>query len=201
MRRALAITAAALAALAPSIADTATARPQESAATTLRLPFRAGQAWYVCQGYNGSISHRGQPVLDLTVNAGGVGRSGCTGSANASANQPVYAPVSGRLSQVSSAFGGVCITFGSRSIYLGHLVSRRGNGTVSAGTQIGKVAPAGQANNGGYAHLHLQAHAGAGCGGARKVPFTSANGTRFANAPDLTYSGAVNQWRGRRLVR
>ena len=98
-----------------------------------------------CQGYNGSISHEGQPSLDLTMNPAGVGSTGCTGSVNYSANQRVYAPVSGSLYQVSATYGGVCInTPGGRSVYLGHLINRRANGAVSAGTQIGTVAPAGR---------------------------------------------------------
>ena len=75
------------------------------------------------------------------MNPAGVGSTGCTGSANYSANQRVYAPVSGSLYQVSATYGGVCInTPGGRSVYWGHLINRRANGAVSAGTQIGTVA-------------------------------------------------------------
>ena len=173
-----------------------------SSTGNLRSPFAAGQTWYVCQGYNGSISHRGVPTLDLTKNPAGVGSSGCTGSVNYSANQSVYAPASGTLYQVSSSFGGVCINLSSgRSVYLGHLVQRRANGAVSAGTKIGVVAPAGQVNNGGYAHVHLQAHSGKGCGSSPKVPFSSSYSTKFVNSPNMTYSGAANQWKGTKIYR
>lgn len=164
-------------------------------------PFKTGQKWYVCQGYNGSISHRGKPALDMTLNPGGVGSSGCTGPVNYSANQPVYSPVSGYLYQLSGGYGGVCINYGSKSIYLGHLINRRGTGSVSAGTQIGTVAPAGQAMNNGYAHVHLQAHNGTGCGSKPLIPFDSAHGLRFKNSPNLTYTGAINQWRGTAIYR
>ncbi len=165
-------------------------------------PFAPGQRWYVCQGYNGAITHKGQPALDLTLNPNGIGPSGCTGDSNYSANRPVYAPVSGTLYQVSSAYGGVCInTPSGRSVYLGHMLNRRGNGAVSAGTQIGTVAPAGMAGNNGYAHVHLQAHAGTGCGASPKVAFDAAHGLRIRNSPDMTYNGTVNQWRGTAIYR
>jgi len=37
---------------------------------SMMLPFAAGQTWYVCQGYNGSITHPGQPWLDVTTYPG-----------------------------------------------------------------------------------------------------------------------------------
>ena len=171
--------------------------PPPAAAATGRLivPFAVGQSWYVCQGYNGSPSHSGDPAFDLTTDPSR-GPNGCYGDANHAANKPVYAPGPGTLAQVSSEYGGVCITLtGGGSIYLGHLKNRRANGAVKAGDQIGIVAPAGEVNNGGYAHVHMSARNGTGCGGT-KVPFTSANNMRFQGVADLTSSGASNQWSG-----
>lgn len=184
----------------PLAAGLVTATPiHAEAATQLRLPFATGQAWYICQGYNGTPSHSGDPAIDVTTESAR-GTNGCWGNANAAAGKAVYAPGAGTLAQVSSAYGGVCITLNSGgSIYLGHLVNRRANGTVNAGDKIGDVGAAGAVNNAGYAHVHISARTGTGCSGTH-VPFSDAYGKRFANAPDMTYSGTANQWAGTKLL-
>ena len=96
------------------------------------------------------------------------------------------------------ANGGVCVTFdGGGSFIVYHLLNRVGNGHVARGQQLGTVAPAWQAGNRGYAHAHLELHSG-GCGSAM-VSFSG--GARFECAPDMTYSGQVNQWAGQALTR
>lgn len=160
-----------------------------------QMPFAAGQRWQVCQGYNGTISHSGDPALDMTTDTSR-GTSGCYGNASAASGMPIYAPESGTLAQVSNPFGGTCITFPSGgSMYLGHLINRRGNGAVNKGDQIGTVAAPGQVNNGGYSHVHISMRSGSGCGGSH-IPFDNADGARFIGVPNLTNNGTANQWAG-----
>src|SRR5687768_2706717 len=60
-------------------------------------PFPVDQTWYICQGYNGEISHQGAAALDLSFASDSAGPNGCTpATADASANKPVTAPGSGR---------------------------------------------------------------------------------------------------------
>lgn len=176
------------------------AAPGEPAAAvpSLQLPFAPGQTWYVCQGYDGRITHSGDPALDLTTTSQR-GADGCYGGANAAAGQPIHAPAAGSLVQLSGGLGGVCITFtGGGSMYFGHLTNRMASGPVSAGQKIGTVASAGSAGNNGYAHLHLSARSGSGCSGT-KVPFSGS--FRFQCAPDMTNGTPVNQWAGQALTR
>jgi hypothetical protein len=43
--------------------------PPESPQTgQISLPFASGQTWYVCQGYNGTVSHRGYPAALVPLN-------------------------------------------------------------------------------------------------------------------------------------
>lgn len=172
----------------------------EAFPSTLRLPFASGQAWYVCQGYNGRPSHTGDPALDLTTYSGR-GSNGCWGGANDANGKPVYAPASGQLVNLGGGLGGICITFDAGgSMYFGHLASRRSTGRVSVGQKIGVVAAAGSEGNGGYAHLHLSARTGTGCGGT-KVPFDDVHRARFSGAPNMTMPGVANQWAGTKLLR
>lgn len=117
------------------------------------------------------------------------------------AGKEVLAPVGGTLTQVENARGGICLRLdGGGSMYLGHLDNRRGNGRVEQGTVIGKVAPAGQMLNGGYAHVHITASPGTGCGSVH-IPLSAANNMKFVSVPDPTYSGARNQWAGTQFRR
>jgi hypothetical protein len=165
-----------------------------------QIPFAAGQTWYVCQGYNGSPSHTGDKAIDVTFE-NAKGPNGCFGNKDASTGQTVYAPIAGSLARVSDDFGGVCITpDGGGSVYLGHLLNRAANGKIKLGDPIGTIAPAGQMNNGGYAHVHISARAGTGCNGEH-VALDAAHSARIVGAPDMTSSGAVNQWAGQSFRR
>lgn len=167
----------------------------------LIVPFAPGQTWYVCQGYNGSISHGSDPALDLTSVAGSNGPTGCRGDANGAAGKAVYAPAGGYLINLNNGIGGACLNItGGGSLYLGHMRNIRANGNVNQGDQIGTVGAADANFNGGYAHLHLSARSGTGCGGT-KVPFTSAHNMKIRGVQELPYSGATNQWSGLSVVR
>ena len=171
--------------------------------STLAVPFEPGVKWYVCQGYNGIKTHYGNLAngLDLTTESTR-GQDACWGNPNAASGRVVTAPAAGTARPMSGDRAGnyVCISFDSGdSMAFMHLNSGgRPDGRVASGTPIGTVAPEGQSDNGGYAHVHLMAYQGAGCSGPR-VPFTG----RFhlAGAPDLPNTGARNQHAGTEFVR
>ncbi len=168
---------------------------------SIQLPFPQGETWYVCQGYNQpSISHGGVPDLDLTVASNGAGPTGCTtATANSSTGRTVTAPRGGSIVYRSVSLGFMCINLnGGGSIGIGHLTNMA-SGSVSEGQTIGKVAGPNVVANGGYAHIHLQAHDGTGCGSSPRDSFSSSGGFRFCGNDDMPYSGAINQYSGKAL--
>ena len=173
-------------------ATTASAMPR-----TMFLPFPAGQIWWVCQGYNGQVSHQNIAALDLSVAPDAMGSIGCTpATANASTGRSVIAPGSGHAYHVNSDM--VCINFDAGgSVLVGHIGNRvAGRTHVTGGsTVLGQVNPPGSAN-GGYAHIHIQAYSTSGCGTAPKAPFDTAHGARFECNQNLAYSGQVDQYSG-----
>ena len=179
-----------------------TTTPTGNGTSALQLPFPAGETWWVCQGYNGQISHKGIPALDLTVRQQDVGTSGCYGDTNASANRSVTAPGSGTA--IPNGPDGVCLNLDSgKSMWIGHLIDRV-SGKVEQGGNLGKVEPANSRSpNGGYAHIHVEIHPGLGCAtSGAPIPFDDAHGTRFAGAPNMPYDGTVkNQYSGQALTR
>ena len=172
----------------------------------INLPFRTGQTWYVCQGYQGSISHLNTYSFDLTVAREDVGTTGCwptNGNFSKSAGQPVLAPAAGTVSYVSSDM--VCLTLDSgRSLLIGHMNRTVANGSrVNQDTQLGTVSGANQIN-GGYAHIHIEARNGAGCPlpvPQRSVPFTAANKFQFNGIGDLPDVPGRPDYHGRSLTR
>jgi hypothetical protein len=182
-----------------------TAKADASPPGDLRLPFPRGETWYVCQGYNGQVKasngvvpHKGKPALDLTFSREGVGQNGCKGDENASAGRAVTAPGDGTATL--SGADATCLNLKSgRSMWIGHMIERV-TGTVLVGAILGRTAPASEGPNGGYAHIHVQVHPGRGCSASgAPIPFEDAKGTRFIGAPDLPYSGKVNEYQGEDL--
>lgn len=174
-----------------------------TATAPLLLPFAEGETWYVCQGYNGRISHQGAKALDLTVRAEDVGATGCwaaDGNVNSSAGRELRAAASGTLAHVGTDLA--CLSFDAGgSMLIGHIAGRAGAGQVNQDTRIGYVASAATAN-GGYSHIHIQAHTGPGCAASGEtVAFSDEHGMRFDGAPNLSSSGTVNQHRGQALSR
>jgi hypothetical protein len=167
-----------------------------SATNSLLLPFPAGETWYICQGYNGRISHRGTIAVDISVDPRSPMRDGCNpATARSSGGRTVTSPGRGNLYRDGSE--GVCINFDmGRSMYINHVTITHRNGRVEAGAVIGRVNPPGVGKNGGYAHMHIQMHSGHGCGRSPKIPL------QFQNAPSLPYNpNAVNQHSGVALTR
>lgn len=156
----------------------------------INLPFRSGQTWYVCQGYQGSISHGTTFGLDLTATDKDFGNSACwawDGNVNKSAGQQVLAPASGRIYHVNSDL--VCLSIdANRSLLIGHINRSVANGAyVNKDDVLGTVSYAGSAN-GGYAHIHLEGRRSSNCAVGTSVPLTDSNGLRLnsiENLPDL----------------
>lgn len=176
------------------------------------LPFKPGQYWYVCQGYNnGRISHGNTFAFDLSfaknsVRPGGIG---CLpGTNNASENQPVLAPVTGNVTHLSGWSGSsefVCLTpeSGGGSLFIGHLSpsSRVKPGRVEEGTVLGTVNPA-KFTPSLYAHIHIEPRRNSSCTGgtAASVPLDNSNMFRFYESPNLPNIRGNNQHYGTELV-
>jgi hypothetical protein len=169
------------------------ARPAAALPSVITLPFRTGETWHLCQGYNGSISHGGAASLDLSLSPSSAGPTGCTPStASASAGRPVLAPAGGTVRHVTPDL--ICLDFSAGgSMLIGHLASRpAANSSVVPGQQLGVVASPSSAN-GRYAHIHIEAYLGAGCRSADNVLFDDVHSAQLQCAPNLPYSGQVNQ--------
>jgi hypothetical protein len=165
------------------------------------LPIPSGQTWYVCQGYNGQVTHDGIVALDLSRDPDSVGTRGCmSGSRYSSAGAVVSSPAAGTAYRWPGCCGQdfVCVNLDSGgSVALGHLSNRVDDGTrVATGDPVGTVAwPT--PSNGDYAHIHIQVHAASNCTEAGPpVAFDEAHGFRWACVPDLPYSGTPNQYSG-----
>lgn len=179
-------------------------RARAALPSPLLLPFPIGQTWYICQGYNGQISHQRIPALDLSIDPNSqLTPNGCNPStANASTGKQVTAPANGTAYRVNTDM--VCINFdsGGGSALIGHVTSasRPASGTHVVALQgIGYLAPPGYGSNGGYAHIHIQAYSQPGCGSAPPVPFDDAHQARFQCAPDLHFNSdptVTNQYGG-----
>jgi hypothetical protein len=164
------------------------------------LPFDAGETWYVCQGYNGIISHRGNDALafDLSVSSRSPGPNACTpNTANASTGRNVRAPASGTVAWIGSTHPDlICINLDNGgSIKLGHLdtIALRVGYPVEQNAVIGTVsAPNGI--NGSYAHIHMSLYRNTRCSG--NIPF----GTYFGGR-NFSSNNSINQWSGTALTR
>ena len=174
----------------------------------LLLPFSIGETWYICQGYNGPISHSTSYALDLSIDPGSPGSQGCNASTNnSSTGKAIIAPGAGEVYQ-GIEWDTIYINFDDGgSILFSHInhnwqPPQNANawlGRVAAGEIIGTLnAP--NARNGNYAHLHMMIFSGSFTQGGA-LPFDDANQTRFQCAPDMPYSGEINQYSGTALTR
>jgi len=162
--------------------------PALALSSTISAPFDTGSVWYVCQGYNGSISHTGSDslALDFTKQLCDGGQLSNTSSAGAN----VRSPLSGTVYWYGAAYGSLCVnTIDNRSIMLTHIASPLKAGDIVAQNQVvGAIGNAGTVGNGGIAHLHLQAWSSPGCA-TNPVPFDSIHSAQLCGAPDMTVIG------------
>ena len=189
---------AALAAVVPALLST-TSVSATAATGSMLPPFTVGETWNICQGYGGGPTHRGtyHYALDLTG-------AGCDNSAS---GRTVRAPKSGTVYYYQPSFGNLCVNTGNGGSYtLTHIYSSSAAGNViTAGQNVGTVAPAGQVQNNGVAHIHFQMWSTPGCyentnGG---IPFDTAHAARICGAPNLTAAGpnaGNGTWSGTRIT-
>lgn len=165
----LIVIAAVLAALVPTIDRPAPA----AAASTIKLPFASGATWYVSQGYNTSPAE-GWSHYNCDPNTLKDAISQTT-SCNApyqykysfdlkrldgnTTGQPVLSPVNGTIRWIDESTGGMSIDLGNGyAVAYFHTTLAAGlaaGQAIQQGQVLGSVAPAGEANNGGTAHIHL----------------------------------------------
>lgn len=168
----------------------ATSIQRVAAAPIIHLPFPAGVAVSIIQGYNGG-THQGveRYSLDLTRDDGKTSGS------------PALAPAPGVVawSQPPGDQHG-CISIqldngGGLYTMLCHLLLNRpyNNGDhIAAGQQIGTVAPPGMVGNNGVAHIHLQLYRVVG-GDRSPVPFSPPDGLPLEGI-SLPPGTGYNQW-------
>ncbi len=121
----------------------------QSSGGGMPLPAPAGTVWSIVAGYNTATHVASDPwAIDIVREDA------------SSSGTPVLSPVSGSISFVSSD----CLTVNmgdGHLLLLCHLfpASNLSRGvSVGVGTHLGVVAPPGQANNNGLAHIHLAVH-------------------------------------------
>ena len=180
--------------LAVLVVLTALAAPGASggaeAAMTLNLPAPAGTEWEIIAGYN-TATHSWADGTDphaIDIQR----RDGET------AYTPLLAPISGTIGFVSSRSLSVEYPNGY-SILLSHIFPSSGlrwGQQVTAGQQIGVVAPAGQAGNGGVSHIHIAVHTG----NVSTNPTVPLSGEYAIGGQALPATTAWNAYAGTRLI-
>lgn len=177
----------------------------------LHLPFEG--PWYICQGYNNSISHYGKDIhgLDLSTDKDSYsGTSGCNiKTKDAAASRPVYAPADGKIEKYDGLYKdnldliyykintGGCLV-------IGHVVHDETNfpvGPYKSGEVIGKVSGPNKSNN-QIAHIHLSIFE-KDCYHGDSIPFDSTYGFELIGLNqiyDLPSDGTSNQYRKWALV-
>ncbi len=184
------------------------------AATDLGLRFTSNNTWYVCQGYQTTISHRVGTAdefgLDLIYGTKPGAGTGCPSDGD-TAGKAVYSPIAGRVAWTSPSLGGttsgnglglVCIKINSsRSVKVGHLRTSdwlKGikNGTsysawnsVSGSSLLGYVATANSYN--AVPHVHVGVFKDASC--QSPIPFETASGTALHGRTDH-YCSSGGAW-------
>lgn len=194
-------------------AITSSGASQTTPGVGLFLPFTPGETWYVCQGYNGTVSHQNRYAFDLTVESS-MGSGGCHGDRNATMGHAILAPGAGTVTHINRPEAGgdkpfdeahdmICLDLDSGgSLVIGHMDpnSRPPNGShVEAQEFIGTVARASlNANepddtsendfigNGNYAHIHIEARLDDACDQRNSSYFTPFTGRyEFFGVPGL----------------
>ncbi len=177
----------------------------EASSTNIKWPFVSGATWYVSQGYNTSPSEgwshfncNPTTLKDAISNTQSCSQyyqykysfdvkrlDGNT------AGQTVVSPVNGTIRWIDEAYGGMSIDLGDGYAYAYfHTILASGlaaGQSVTQGQYLGTVAPAGQAGNGGTAHIHLtlwQTIDG-GNWSRNAVPFTGVRSIDGADFPAL----------------
>jgi hypothetical protein len=189
MARPRALALCALAVLGLALAMVAKPAPL-GAAAVVALPAPAGSEWQVLAGYN-TVTHSavdgGDPyAVDLQrLDAPTEG-------------SPVLAPFAGTVSYTSSSCLSVRDGRGT-VVLLCHVFPYAGirGRTVAQGQPLATVAPPGQANNNGTAHIHMALSQSSGGRTGANIPFS---GEYALEGRELPATGAPNAYYGERFV-
>jgi murein DD-endopeptidase MepM/ murein hydrolase activator NlpD len=159
------------------------------------LPFGRNQTWYVCQGYNGSVSHQNYYALDLTVAQDFGSNNACwaaDSNVNKSARREILAPANGTVWHVNSDL--VCLSLDNgRSLLIGHMDRNVTNGQrVTKDALLGRLS-VGNSANGGYSHIHLEGRNSPACKSGTSVPLTAQYGLQLEGVGDLP--GDQTHWK------
>ncbi len=152
-----------------------------------------GSTWEITQGYNGS-SHVNSGSLSQYLYSLDIARQD-----RSTANQAVYAPVSGTVRWTERASGGITIDMGNGyAVAMFHVTVDRGweaGDTISQGQYVGYISPPGGEGFVQFSHLHLTVWATTDGGNWSRtaVPFTGQNTISGQSFPDI---GGTQQWTG-----
>ena len=191
MRRLLAVSPLVILLVPLGMAATPTAGAQPAAA--LRLPFPAGTAWKVAQGYQGGTHGSGPERYALDLVRDGDGPT---------AGVEVLAPAAGTLWFMNApGAGNGCLSLkidggGGLIAQMCHIVARsfRRDEPIAAGQVIGTIGAAGTVGNNGLAHLHLSLHRTPDFGTTRiPAPFAAPDGLPLDGIA-LPPDGSSNQY-------
>lgn len=158
-----------------------------SVSGNIDLPFLSRQTWYVCQGYNGTVTHKNNAALDLTVAQDFGANNACwaaNGNVSKSAGRAVVAPADGTIYHIGSDLA--CLSIDqNRSLLIGHMNRTVASGrSVTRGQVLGYVSAANKPN-GSYSHIHIEARKSSKCRVGTTVPFTAQQGFQFRGVGDL----------------
>ncbi|MEZ4502648.1 MAG: hypothetical protein R3C39_08485 [Dehalococcoidia bacterium] len=174
-----------LVALASGVVALEASRAPAESADGLAFPAPAGSTWHIASGYN-TATHTGTDPYAIDVVRDDAETAGT----------PVLSPIDGTIRYVADD----CLSVrdgADVSILLCHVFPLPGldRGTpVSRGQRIATVAPAGQANNNGLAHIHIAAHYGSTRNFGSTVPLAGAYAIEGVQLPPST---AANAYSGR----
>jgi hypothetical protein len=181
--------------------------PQSASAThqRIRMPFVAGQQWVVSQGYNTSPPQGGShwncdpATLKDAISRTAACRAGwqyrfsldLQRADGRTAGEQVLSPVDGMIRWIDESTGGMSINLGD-GYAVAFFHARLAHGLaagqpVRTGQVLGTVAPAGEANSGGTAHIHLTVWQTTDGGNWSRtaIPFTGATAVDGYDFPDL----------------
>lgn len=174
-----------LVALASGVVAFEAAPAPAEGASGLSFPAPAGSTWHIASGYN-TASHTGTDPYAIDVVRDDAETAGT----------PVLSPIDGTIRYTAED----CLSVrddAAVSILLCHVFPLPGleRGTpVARGQRIATVAPAGQANNNGLAHIHIAAHYGSTRDFGSTVPLA---GAYAIEGVQLTPTTAADAYSGR----
>jgi hypothetical protein len=180
--------------------------------TNIKWPFASGATWYISQGYNTSPAEGWSHYnCDPSTLKDTISQSQSCNQYyqykysfdlkrldGNTAGQQVLSPVNGTIRWIDEAYGGMSINLGDGyAVAYFHTILASGlaaGQTVQVGQLLGTVAPAGQAGNGGTAHIHftIWQTTDGGNWSRNAIPFTGDHGVDGYDFPALA-STSENQ--------